>query len=449
MREINKRIISTILCIMCLAFTLAGCQRTQADTSANSESSQEDEDRQPGGERVQLKKDDNGKVKAPPIEIAGWLPENVVKESLNLIEEKFPNHKIIYRYIAKTNYSSIIDIELAEGRGPDIMFEDYPTMLNHASQGYIVNQNELGSLYTEEGTKNFTYNGDIYAIPGLCQYSGIYCNKDIFERYGLEMPKSYDDFYNVCMTFKENGIKPISMGIYQWDVLQVCSMAYVTADYLTTEAGEEFGEKYSKNQTSMRYTWRPYMDSWAKLVDSEIITQEMLIEDNNYAIAEFANGKSAMLCGDTASYIEIVAIKPSLNFVMIPYYDSTGENPLLIGGAMYGLAVNANSKNSETAQQILELMSTYDGQLAMWREQRGADSFLKGVRLRKPNEFKDLQVIIDKKRVYMPWTEWGFASGAYMDFGINLQKYIRGEISMDMVLFETDSVAKSLIVHNE
>ena len=449
MQDFKKRLISAMLSAMCVVYALTGCQKSQSEISSDSEALEDMGDRKNGGERMQLEKDDNGRAKAPPIEIAGWLPENLINETLSLIEKSFPDQKIVYRYIAKTNYSSIIDIELADGRGPDIMFEDYPTMLNHASQEYIVKQNELGSLYSEEGTKNFTYKGDIYAIPGLCQYSGIYCNKDIFELYEMEIPKSYEDFYNVCMKCKENGIKPLSMGIYQWDILQVCSMAYVTADYLTTEAGDDFGEKYSKNQTSMRYTWRPYMDGWAKMVESEIITKEMLIEDDPYAIAEFADGKSAMLCGYSSSYSEIVALKPSLNFIMIPYYDSTGENPLLIGGAMYGFALNANSKNYDVAQQVLELLSTYDGQMAMWRDQRGADSYLTGVRLRKPSELKGLQEVIDKKRVYMPWTEWGFASGAYMDFGINLQRYIRGEISMDMVLFETDSVARSLINHND
>ena len=73
---------------------------------------------------------------------------------------------------------------------------------------------------------------------------------------------------------------------------------------------------------------------------------------------------------------------------------------------------------------------------------------MNGITFKKPAEFSDIEDIIQIGRVYMPWTEWGYASGAYMEFGINLQKYIRGEASMDKILRITDGVARSLVINS-
>lgn len=445
MNRTMKSFKSIVLCVALAVTMLSGCKSQQ--TEADNVMEQVDDESYEDG-LVPLKTDEEGNPELPPIEIVGWLPEDFFRECVKLIEKKFPDRIISYRYIAKTNYSSIIGIELAEGRGPDILFEDKAIIMNHARQGYIIKQNELGSMYSQEGTSNFVYDGDIYAIPGLCQYSGIYYNKTIFEDNGIEVPHTYGEFLEVCRTFKNLGIKPLSMGAYQWDVVQIDAMGYVTAEYLATEDGADFGEKYSKNQGGMRYVWAPYLSRWAAIIDEGIITKDMLIEDNDYAINEFADGQSAMLCGDTTSYTRIIEKSPNLKFAMMPYFGEEEGSELLIGGAMYGFAINTNSKNKDAAQEILELLSTYDGQRAMWQQQRGSDTFLNGITFKKPAEFSGIEDIIQNGRVYMPWAEWGYASGAYMEFGINLQKYIRGEASMDKILRITDGVARSLVINS-
>ena len=57
-----------------------------------------------------------------------------------------------------------------------------------------------------------TYKGEIYAVPyGGLSGSGIYYNKKIFEKVGLEVPKTVAELEAACETLKKNGYIPFSL----------------------------------------------------------------------------------------------------------------------------------------------------------------------------------------------------------------------------------------------
>ena len=39
----------------------------------------------------------------------------------------------------------------------------------------------------------------------------MYYNKAIFDKYGLEVPTTYDEYVQVCDTLKENGVTPVAL----------------------------------------------------------------------------------------------------------------------------------------------------------------------------------------------------------------------------------------------
>lgn len=38
------------------------------------------------------------------------------------------------------------------------------------------------------------------------------CNQELFDQYGLEIPETMDDLYQVSEVFNENGITPLALG---------------------------------------------------------------------------------------------------------------------------------------------------------------------------------------------------------------------------------------------
>lgn len=59
---------------------------------------------------------------------------------------------------------------------------------------------------------SITFDGKQYAVPWAYYQWGIYYRKDIFEKYGIAVPKTWEEFLKACETLKANGVTPISIG---------------------------------------------------------------------------------------------------------------------------------------------------------------------------------------------------------------------------------------------
>lgn len=55
---------------------------------------------------------------------------------------------------------------------------------------------------------------------------GVFMRKDLLEAYGLEVPVTLDDWYNVLKTFKDNGVPTPLSGMWS-NILE--SNAFVSA----------------------------------------------------------------------------------------------------------------------------------------------------------------------------------------------------------------------------
>jgi raffinose/stachyose/melibiose transport system substrate-binding protein len=66
-----------------------------------------------------------------------------------------------------------------------------------------------------------TLYGKLAGYPTSFNMMGIYYRKDIFERYGLKVPATFDEFEQVCATLKQNDVTPIvTAGRYGWHVMR-------------------------------------------------------------------------------------------------------------------------------------------------------------------------------------------------------------------------------------
>ena len=76
-------------------------------------------------------------------------------------------------------------------------------------------------MYNSGALNLCTLNNQLAGYPTSYNVIGVYYRKDIFEKYGLEVPTTFEEFENVCATLKENGITPISTaGLNGWHVMR-------------------------------------------------------------------------------------------------------------------------------------------------------------------------------------------------------------------------------------
>lgn len=97
-------------------------------------------------------------------------------------------------------------------------------------------------------------------------------------------------------------------------------MAFVTAEYLSTDEGKDFGGKYREGQATLNGTWNPYLEKWSEMITSGVYTTDMTGMDHDQALEEFATGNAAMFCSGPWDLEAIQSKNPDLNLNMMPFY---------------------------------------------------------------------------------------------------------------------------------
>lgn len=374
-----------------------------------------------------------------------WNSEDTIQALLDYLAEAVPEASIEYQFIDNSNYDTIVDTQLSAGEGPDIICESPASALKHARLGYLADVSDLGALFSSAGTSVYSYDGKVYALPGISWFEGIYYNVDLFEENSIALPTTFDEYIAVCKQFQDLGIKPLAAGLKSWEPMLKNSMAFVTAEYLSTDDGKEFGSKYREGEATLAGTWDPYIEKWSEMITSGVYTTDMTGIDHDQALEEFATGGAAMFCSGPWDLEAIQAKNPDLNLNMMPFYGTTTSAGWLIGGPGCGFAVNENSANKDVALKVLAALATEDGQAAMWENNQGGSSYMTGVSFDLPDVYSSVSTAIEAGNVYCPWNEWGSAAGAHEDYGTEMQKYLLGEEDINTALGNVDAVVAELL----
>ena len=379
------------------------------------------------------------------IRMTYWNSEDTVQAMLDYLAEAEPEVEIEFQFIDNSNYDTIVDTQLSAEEGPDIICESPGSALKHARLGYLEPLNDLGAKYSDAGTSVYSYEGDTYALPGISWFEGIYFNKALFEENGIELPKTFEEYIDVCKQFQELGITPLAAGLKSWEPMLKNSMAYVAAEYLSTEEGSGFGESYRNGEVTLDGTWNTYLETWSAMITEGIYTTDMTGIDHDQALEQFATGQAAMFCSGPWDLETIQSKNPDLQLDMMPFYGSSESEGWLIGGPGCGFAVNANSENKEAAMKIVEAISTVEGQTALWENNQGGSSYLDGASFELPEVYTSAASALDAGNVYCPWNEWGAAAPAHETYGTEFQSYLLGEQDLSTTLQNVDAAVTELL----
>lgn len=430
-----KKAIASVLAAS-MALSLAACggssTATSSSTATESTASSTTAESTASGDKVTLR-------------MTYWNSEDTVKALLDYLGEAVPDVQIEYQFIDNSNYDTIVDTQLSAGEGPDIICESPASALKHAKLGYLADVSDLGAKFSDAGTSVYSYDGKTYALPGISWFEGIYYNVDLFEQNNIALPTTFDEYLDVCKKFQDLGIKPLAAGLKSWEPMLKNSMAFVTAEYLSTDEGKDFGGKYREGQATLNGTWNPYLEKWSEMITSGVYTTDMTGIDHDQALEEFATGNAAMFCSGPWDLEAIQSKNPDLNLNMMPFYGTKASAGWLIGGPGCGFAVNENSANKEAALKVLAAIATEEGQKALWENNQGGSSYMSGVSFDLPEVYSSVSTAINAGNVYCPWNEWGAAAGAHEDYGTEMQKYLLGEEDLSAALPNVDAAVAELL----
>ncbi len=133
---------------------------------------------------------------------------SAIEATVRNFEELYPNIKVNYEVnYGDGVYEDILIKKIARDELGDIVQLKTP--------GMYANSDMLGEISDEvTDLVKYTYDvdGKVYGVGAVESTSGIIYNKDIFERFHLDVPQTYEEFLHVCEVLKRRGITPIGVG---------------------------------------------------------------------------------------------------------------------------------------------------------------------------------------------------------------------------------------------
>ncbi|MFQ3231072.1 ABC transporter substrate-binding protein [Reinekea sp.] len=202
---------------------------------------------------------------------------------------------------------------------------------------------------------SMTVEGKQYGVPYSFYQWGMYYNKDMFDKYGLSEPKTWEEFLAVCETLKNNGIAPITIGTkYLWT-------AAGWFDYLNMRTN---GLDYHIDLMDGKI---PYTDAGVR---KTFANWEQLIEGDyflaNHASYSWQEAQAPMFNGEAAMYLMGNFLTPNFpegtnyDFFQFPMIDpSVG---MFEDAPTDTVHIPARAKNKEDARKFLAYVANAENQ---------------------------------------------------------------------------------------
>lgn len=264
--------------------------------------------------------------------------------------EQNPNVTIEMMYQPSSNVSvrEYAKTLLATDQFPDVMVMTAPN--EFVSSGALMEMTEDDvSMIKDEYVSEI--DGGIYVVPYKIQTGGVFYNKDIFEKYNLEVPATYSEFKNICDTLNENGITPCVMGLKDAWAQVVPFSLLQTADLLPDNPN------FPKERIDGEVTFSDSAEFKQALSKYYDLLTEYNVSDKNsmtYAQANeyFFNGEAAMYIMGSWMQGEDVATEHDFEtgFFPVPTEDGEVVMPLWVNE---GLSISSKTQYPDVAKDFV------------------------------------------------------------------------------------------------
>lgn len=190
----------------------------------------------------------------------------------------------------------------------------------------------------------------LFGVPYATNASGVIYNKELFEDYGVKVPKTWDEFIEICQFFEKEGIIPIE-ATYK-DAWTLSSLFNPLAGIL---ADDTLMENRKENKTTFQEGWKLPL---VQLSEVMTYTQKDAM-GTGYAdgIQAFSKGKAAMLINGTWAIPEVQKANPDLkvNIFALPASNDVEKNKVTSGVDVMFM-VGKGTENQKESKEFIEFL---------------------------------------------------------------------------------------------
>lgn len=218
---------------------------------------------------------------------------------IRVFEDKNPDIRVDHTYGVWDGYETRNQVFMRSHTNADVMQINYSWLHTYSPDGTgYYNLNDLAdvldlSRYTKADLALGTVNGHLNAIPIAYNMPVFFYNQDIYDRYGLAIPKTWDDLFAAAERMSKDGIYPIGMVKKQMFLSMIAHFEQTTGRVLYTADGSYCG---------MPEDWAEMLSFYKELVDRKVIPSV-----SDFGATDFVNGTVAGTCcwaSDATRYCE-------------------------------------------------------------------------------------------------------------------------------------------------
>jgi raffinose/stachyose/melibiose transport system substrate-binding protein len=331
----GKKLIAGIMSVVFLAGSLVGCS-SSADTSADN-----------------------------TVTVWSWRDQD--KEIWTKVEKALQDTgkdiKIDFRSVTATQYDASLQTAMNGGQGPDILtLRAGSGVAKYAEPNQIVALNDKVSGledFSEGALGQVSFNEKVYAVPFAVQTAQFFYNKDIFSKYGLSEPKTWDELIQIMETLKSNGVTPMSVsGREGW------ALNLIVDQVGATSLGDEWVQGLVDGKN--KFNDPQFVDVLSRINDLKKYFQDGFMAAGYQDMeTAFAQGQAAIILDGIWGVKAIKEQNPDLNmgsFMAPPV--KAGDPSRIYAFVDGGYALNEAAKDKETAIEVLKFAASQNyGQL--------------------------------------------------------------------------------------
>lgn len=391
--------------------------------------------------------------KHPEEEYKGYFEDAIAD-----FEEANPGVKIEYENISDQAIKEKLAVLASGGELPDIFFAWGGECLNRFSRAgrlldltpYMDEDPEWRDSFLPSFLSSSVLDGKNYAVPYRSSVLYWLYNKQVFEEHNLEVPKTWEEFIQVCETLKADGMDPIAFGNSdQWYTMWY--VGQLNANYVDKDV-----RAADYNPASGEFTDEGYLkavQTFLDLNDKGYLGSNVNSKDYYQVREEFAAGKYGLILDATSqfSFYTDSMGDDAYGYFKIPAPDdATGdEKDAIVTGGSENYAISADCENPDMAVKFLKFMTEKEQAMKQTKETGLPNALIGGIT--EENAGKMIADAYITAEDYTAIAEWldqcvdGNVANAYM---ASLQEGLDGKSAED-IMKDVQTAAKETAEANE
>lgn len=361
-------------------------------------------------------------------------------DAYNSIAEKFSENneygvEVKIDFYENEQYKTKLTTLMASNAVPDVFFTWELSYLQPFVEGgkvaditsYLEEDQEWKNSFAEGTLDLLAYDGKNYGIPTQKSLCVMFYNKQIFQDNGVEVPKTYDEFLNVCQTLKDNGVTPMAL----------CGTdAWIPAQFVQQIAGGMAGDQLFRDICDGEEKWNNEIHVKAaeevkKMADNGYFQNGYIGMGPEESTDLFTSGKTAMyfMGAWDADKIAKSDVGEQAGAFAVPAYDSQYEN-ISVGSIDTNFAVAETCKNKDAAVAFLKYWTSQETEdMLLYENGRIPAGNYEIDETKLSSLMNDILTISNSQQGLTPWWDRQFGAGEGVEFNNTCVSVLGGEDS--------------------